>query len=73
MNVVINLNSFVTEVFLALSSNNEDDMKELDEKFNHFCKSHKKETVDKSFEFIRSRKIVLENKNLEKYFGKFPM
>ena len=73
MKVVINLSSFIDEVFVALSSNNEEDLKELNDKFDHFCKTRNKESVNKAFHYILTRQIVVENKILKKYFEKFRM
>ena len=73
MKVVINLSSFIDEAFVALSSNNEEDLKELDEKFEHFCKTRSKESVDKAFNYVLTRQIVAENRILKRYFEKFRM
>lgn len=73
MSVTINLKVFLEDIFIALSSNNEEDIKELDEKFKHFYNNQKSETIGKVFDFLKKQKLYIENDFIIDYFQKFPM
>ena len=71
--VKINLKLFTEELFVAISSDNEEDIKELNEKFIHFFNSQSNDIKIKVLDYIDNLKIVKENKLLRNYFKNFSM
>lgn len=71
--VKINLKIFIEDLFIALSSRDEESFKELDEKFTHFFKGESDSMKDSVLYYIKQTKLVYENDNLSKYFEKFSM
>lgn len=71
--VKINLRVFIEDLFIALSSKDEESFKELDEKFTHFFNSETDVLKDSVLYYIKQTKLVYENENLAKYFEKFSM
>lgn len=71
--IKINLKTFIEDLFIAISSRDEESFKELDEKFTHFFKSETETMKDSVLYYIKQTKLVYENENLLKYFEKFSM
>lgn len=71
--VKINLKLFTEELFVAISSDNEEDIKELNEKFIHFFNNQSNDIKIKVLDYIDNLKIVKENKLLKNYFKNFSM
>lgn len=71
--VKINLKLFTEELFVAVSSDNEEDIKELNEKFIHFFNNQSNDIKIKVLDYIDNLKIVKENKLLRNYFKNFSM
>lgn len=71
--VKINLKTFIEDMFIALSSRDEEAFKDLDEKFTHFYTHEQESLRDSVMYYIKQTRLVFENKNLQEYFGKFSM
>lgn len=71
--IKINLKIFIEDLFIALSSKDEESFKELDEKFTHFFSNESESMKDSVLYYIKQTKLVYENENLSKYFEKFSM
>jgi hypothetical protein len=71
--IKINLKTFIEDIFIAISSKDEESFKELDEKFTHFFSNEKESLKDSILYYIKQTKLVLENECLVKYFNKFSM
>lgn len=73
MTLTINLKTFVEELYVAINSGNEEDVKDLDDKFSHYHRTHSKEVFDKSMKYITNLKFYQQDKKVKEYFSKFPM
>lgn len=69
--VKINLRIFIEDMFIAVSSKDDEAFKELDEKFRHFFNSESDSMKDSVMYYIKQTKLVYENENIRKYFENF--
>ena len=71
--IKINLKQFIEDLLISFSSNEEDGIKELDEKFKHFYDPLSDKMKDEVLYYVKQTKLVSENNCLTKYFSSFSM
>lgn len=69
--VRINLKVFIEDMFIALSTKDEEAFKELDEKLTHIFSIGNDQLKDSILYYIKQTKLVYENEILQRYFSKF--
>lgn len=69
--IKFNLKSFINEYVVATESGDDETLEELEEKFEHFCKTVNNKIKQQSVNYILNNSLIKSSDKCMKYFEKF--